>query len=82
MDTRIPKPRFQKYGMGYAVKVGNVLIGYVWRTTSGRVWGSLSCTPRLPVWAWSRPGRDAEGSAGTRQRAVEQLQAARRRGEG
>jgi len=30
---------------------GELFVGWVWRTTSGAVWGSLSCTPRLKLWA-------------------------------
>lgn len=63
-----------KRGTGRVVLDGHVL-GRVFQTSSGAVWGALSCTPRLRVYAFQVSGsrRYADGSAETQRRAVEQL---------
>ncbi len=65
------KLKFKKAGHGYHVLDDGQRIGWVWRTTSGAVWGALSCTPALSVWAYSRdPGMRPAGSSATRQGAA------------
>lgn len=67
-----PKISCSKVRSRYAVKRDGVVIGWVWRSTSGAVWGSLSCSPRTKVWAWCL-GADsyvANGSRGSRRAAV------------
>lgn len=53
-------------------------IGTVYRSTSGAVWGSMSCTPRLQVWAWqANHAPRPQGSAGGPMKSAGYLIAAR-----
>lgn len=70
-----PLRSFRRLGAGYQVFLNGELVGYVWKTTSGAMWGSLSCTPRAVVWAVAKCGEVKPfNSAATRARAVDLLE--------
>jgi len=69
---------YKKTAGGYLVQLGGQLLGYVWATTSGAVWGSLSCTPDRRVWAYARTveamlDRKAQDTKGSRVEAARAL---------